>query len=71
MRLLSRNQTLSTVDFGVEENIFTACNECHKEHDEGENQLLMQSKARNYLASKYDNWDVKNLIYDKYKIKED
>ena len=50
---------------GIEENIFTACNECHKEHDEGVNQLEMQKKAREYLASKYKDWDIKNLIYNK------
>lgn len=52
---------------GIEENIFTACNECHRKHDEGENQLEMQKKARRYLASKYSNWNIENLIYKKYK----
>ena len=52
---------------GIEENIFTACNECHKKHDEGKNQLEMQEKAREYLASKYPNWEIENLIYNKYK----
>ena len=52
---------------GIEENIFTACNECHRKHDEGENQLEMQTKARKYLASKYSNWNIEDLIYNKYK----
>ena len=54
------------VECGIEENIFTACNDCHKEHDEGENQLAMQEKSKKYLASKYPNWDIENLIYKKY-----
>lgn len=51
---------------GIEENIFTACNDCHKEHDEGVNQLKMQEKSEKYLASKYPNWNIENLIYKKY-----
>lgn len=51
---------------GIEENIFTACNNCHKEHDEGENQLAMQKKSKNYLSSKYMDWNIENLIYKKY-----
>ena len=54
------------VECGIEENIFTACNDCHKEHDEGENQLAMQEKSKKYLAGKYPNWDIENLIYKKY-----
>ena len=54
------------VECGIEENIFTACNDCHKEHDEGENQLAMQEKSKKYLAGKYPNWNIENLIYKKY-----
>ena len=54
------------VECGIEENIFTACNDCHKEHDEGANQLKMQEKSKKYLASKYSNWNIENLIYKKY-----
>lgn len=54
------------VECGIEENIFTACNDCHKEHDEGENQLAMQEKSKNYLSSKYVDWNIENLIYKKY-----
>lgn len=54
------------MECGIEENIFTACNNCHKEHDEGENQLAMQEKSKNYLSSKYVDWNIENLIYKKY-----
>ena len=54
------------MECGIEENIFTACNDCHKEHDEGKNQLVMQEKSKKYLASKYPNWNIENLIYKKY-----
>lgn len=54
------------MECGIEENIFTACNDCHKEHDEGKNQLAMQEKSKKYLAGKYPNWDIEKLIYKKY-----
>lgn len=54
------------MECGIEENIFTACNDCHKEHDEGVNQLAMQEKSKNYLSSKYMDWNIENLIYKKY-----
>ena len=54
------------VECGIEENIFTACNDCHKEHDEGVNQLVMQEKSKNYLSNKYVDWNIEKLIYKKY-----
>ena len=54
------------VECGIEENVFTACNDCHKEHDEGKNKLAMQEKSKNYLSNKYVDWNIEKLIYKKY-----
>ena len=52
---------------GIEENIFTACENCHREQDNGLNSKLYTDKAKNYLMTCYgSNWDIKNLIYKKY-----
>ena len=37
------------------------------DNDEGANQLKKQEKARDYVASKYPNWKIEELIYNKYK----
>lgn len=51
---------------GIEENIFTACNDCHREQDSGLNTLLLESKVEKYLQEYYGaKWDKNNLIYNK------
>lgn len=57
---------------GIPENIFTACtrlteNDCHYKYDSGteKEKAEMREKARNYLSSKYENWNENNLIYKK------
>jgi hypothetical protein len=53
---------------GVEENIFTACADCHRDYDQspqndtGETYRTLKA----YLQSKYPRWDIKDLIYRKY-----
>lgn len=58
---------------GIEENIVTLCteltpNKCHRRYDFGtkEERELLGKKIRNYLKSQYENWDEKDLYYDKY-----
>lgn len=52
---------------GVEENIFTACEDCHREQDNGLNTKLYTDKAENYLRTYYGlNWTIEKLIYKKY-----
>ena len=59
---------------GIEQNIVTLCtemtlNKCHrkfdfgtkKEHDE------IGEKIKNYLKSKYDNWNEEDLYYKKWR----
>lgn len=52
---------------GIEENIFTACEDCHREQDNGLNTKEYDLKVENYLKSIYKaNWDKQKLIYKKY-----
>lgn len=52
---------------GIEENIFTACENCHREQDNGKNTKEYDKKAEKYLKSIYGaNWDKKKLVYKKY-----
>ena len=51
---------------GIEENIFTACDQCHHEQDNGLNTKEHDKKAKAYLKKKYGSkWKVENLIYKK------
>lgn len=54
------------VGLGIEENIFTACIDCHTAQENGLNTLEYEKEAENYLKSKYQNWNKSNLIYKKY-----
>lgn len=52
---------------GIEENIFTACEDCHREQDNGLNTKLYTEKAEKHLRSCYgQNWTIEKLIYKKY-----
>ena len=52
---------------GIEENIFTACENCHREQDNGLNTKLYTDKAEKYLRTYYgSNWTIEKLIYKKY-----
>ena len=57
---------------GIEENVVTLCtefteNKCHRKYDFGteEERNYCREKIREYLKSKYKNWNEKNLIYQK------
>ncbi len=57
----------SSGGLGIEENIFTACERCHQEQDNGLNSKLYTEYAENYLKDIYgSNWNKRNLIYVKY-----
>ena len=52
---------------GIEENIVTACENCHREQDNGKNTKEYDKKAEIYLKRIYGtNWDKENLIYKKF-----
>lgn len=48
---------------GIEENIVTLCNHCHREYDATTNRSEIREELGLYLKSKYPNWDEKNLYY--------
>lgn len=53
---------------GIEQNIFTACLECHFEEDFGKNSKEYEARAESYLKGIYGtNWDRKNLVFKKGK----
>lgn len=53
---------------GIPENIFTACDNCHRKQDNGLNTKLYDSVAENYLRSIYGaSWNKEKLIYNKWR----
>lgn len=56
---------------GIEENMFTACDFCHREQDNGLNTEYYNEIAEKHLKSIYGStWKKENLIYEKYERKE-
>ncbi len=56
---------------GIEENMFTACDSCHYEQDNGLKTKEYDLKAENYLKSIYgSSWNKEKLIYSKYTREE-
>lgn len=51
---------------GIEENIVTACMICHRMLDQSINRQAMLKITKNYLMSKYDNWNEDDLVYRRY-----
>lgn len=58
----------SSGGLGIEQNIVTLCARCHEITDHTEHRKFMLNQIEKYLKSKYDNWNRKDLIYDKWKI---
>ena len=50
---------------GIEENILTLCNDCHRRYDQTTDRPLMREYFREYLRGKYPDWDENKLIYRK------
>lgn len=58
---------------GIEQNIVTLCtemtlNKCHRKYDFGteEEKECCRNKIKDYLSSKYDDWNEEELVYKKY-----
>ena len=51
---------------GIEENIWTGCDECHRKFDSEGTDGDMHQYVERYLKSWYPNWKKENLIYKKY-----
>lgn len=50
---------------GIEENIVTLCLRCHQQYDQSIYRDEIREEIRQYLKSKYPNWDESKLIYKK------
>lgn len=50
---------------GIEENILTLCPECHRKYDQSTERAKMREFFKDYLQSKYPEWDENKLIYRK------
>ena len=55
----------SQLGLGIEENVMTNCERCHKLYEESSQREQMKEIAKNYFMSLYHGWDEKNLIYKK------
>ena len=56
----------SQLGLGIEQNIVTACPECHYKYDFGRNPRSMINYTWEYLLSKYEGLKRENLVYHKY-----
>lgn len=56
----------SHLGLGIEENIMTNCNECHNLFEREPTRSEMLPIAKNYLKSKYEDWNEDMLVYKKY-----
>ena len=56
----------SQLGLGIEQNIVTACPECHYKYDFGVNCKEMINYTQNYLSSFYGVLKRENLTYHKY-----
>ena len=52
---------------GIEENILTLCWGCHMKFDQTTERPKMREYFKEYLKSKYPEWDESKLYYQKYK----
>ena len=50
---------------GIEENILTLCFYCHNKFDQSVSREEMREYFREYLKSKYPDWDESKLYYKK------
>lgn len=48
---------------GIEENILTLCDACHRRYDQSTDRRSMREYFREYLQEHYPEWDEDELIY--------
>lgn len=51
---------------GIEENIVTLCEECHRRYDQTAERRIYRDMIADYLRQKYIGWDETKLVYRKY-----
>lgn len=52
---------------GIEENILTLCFDCHRRYDQTTERPKMREFFKEYLKSKYSDWNEEKLIYKKWR----
>lgn len=50
---------------GVEQNVFTACPICHRDHDEGKYAKILQAQIIDYIKTLYPGWTRESVTYRK------
>ena len=60
----------SQLGLGIEQNIVTACPNCHYKYDFGANSQRMINYTRNYLSSLYGPLNRSELTYHKYSTQD-
>ena len=50
---------------GIEENIVTMCQRCHRAYDQGDERRAIATYTERYLRSIYPDWNKEKLIYKK------
>lgn len=55
----------SQCGLGIPENGLTLCPDCHRRYDQSTDRKQMREFFREYLKSKYDDWNEDKLIYRK------
>lgn len=51
---------------GIEQNILTGCYKCHTAFDQSDQRYVYREIARDYLMSKYPDWNEEDLYYRKW-----
>lgn len=50
---------------GIEQNILTLCPDCHRIFDNSDQRQTLKPIFETYLKSKYEDWNINDLIYKK------
>lgn len=56
----------SQLGLGIEKNVMTNCDRCHKLYEESVFREQMQEYAKQYFIELYEDWNEDDLIYKKY-----
>lgn len=51
---------------GIAQNIVTLCHDCHRRYDQTYERSLIREEIKQYLQSKYPDWDENKLTYNKW-----
>lgn len=57
----------SQLGMGIEQNIVTVCETCHRQMDEGRTRESMYVHAVSYLKGFYPEWNREDMIYKKWR----